>query len=161
MTSVVVGRPFGTDLVDPPADPFEGDGGGSGWIKLIDAPDDIEAHLIVGRLAEAGIETRTLKDRSGPGTWLYTGSNPWAPVTVLVRKLQLEDAQLVLAEVAFAAPPAEPDDSARSGRWWGPVLWWTAAISLGVLFTALGWVQANEQMESCGRPAGCETPARP
>ena len=161
MTSVVVGRPFGTDLVDPPADPFDGDGGGSGWTTLVKAPNDIEAHLVMGRLAESGIETRTVKDRSGPGTWLYTGSNPWAPVTVLVRRLQLEDAQLVLAEVAFAAPSADKDMAAPTGSWRGPVLWWSAAIALGLLFTALGWVQANEQMENCARPAGCQAPARP
>jgi len=159
MSSIVVGRPLGTDLT--PADPFPGGGGGgSAWTKLVQASDDIEAHLVTGRLTEAGIETQTVKDRSGPGQWLYNGSNPWAPVTVLVRRLQLEDAQLVLAEVAFAAPSAEPEEPRPRSRW-GPVLWWSAAIGLGVLFTALGWVQANEPMERCSRPAGCEAPVRP
>ena len=159
MSSVVVGRPFGTDLT-PPVDPFPDGGGGSGWTKLLQAPNDIEAHLVIGRLAEAGIETQSMKDRSGP-SWLFNGSNPWAPVTVLVRKLQLEDAQLVLAEVAFAAPPAVEPEPQRHKSWWAPVLWWSAAIGLGILFTALGWVQTNDAMESCRQPSGCEAPARP
>ena len=157
MASIVVDRPFGTDLT-PPADPFTG-GGGSGWTKLVQAPNDIEAHLVTGRLNEVGIETQTVKDRSGP-VWLYNGSNPWAPVIVLVRRFHLEDAQLVLAEVAFSAPAAERETSDQRG-WWGPVLWWSAAIALGVLFTVLGWVQANDAMESCRRPSGCEAPAGP
>jgi hypothetical protein len=158
VASIVVDRPFGTDLT-PPADPFTGGGGGSGWTKLVQAPNDIEAHLVTGRLNEVGIETQTLKDRSGP-VWLYNGSNPWAPVTVLVRRFKLEDAQLVLAEVAFSAPSAEREAVPRGGVW-GPVVWWSAAIALGVLFTALGWVQANNTMETCSRPSGCEAPARP
>ena len=157
MSSIVVGRPFGTD-VTPPVDPFPG-GGGSGWTKLVQAPNDIEAHLVIGRLAEAGIETQSLKDRSGP-VWLFNGSNPWAPVTVLVRKLQLEDAQLVLAEVAFDAPAAVKEEPRRKSVWVA-IVWWSAAIALGILFTALGWVQANETMESCKQPSGCEVPARP
>ena len=158
MSSIVVGRPFGTDVA-PPVDPFSGGSGGSGWTKLVQAPNDIEAHLVIGRLAEAGIETQSLKDRSGPA-WLFNGSNPWAPVIVLVRKLQLEDAQLVLAEVAFAAPAAVKEEPRRRSMW-AAILWWSAAIALGILFTALGWVQANEMMESCKQPAGCEAPARP
>jgi Putative prokaryotic signal transducing protein len=158
LSSIVVGRPFGTDVA-PPVDPFSGGSGGSGWTKLVQAPNDIEAHLVIGRLAEAGIETQSLKDRSGPA-WLFNGSNPWAPVIVLVRKLQLEDAQLVLAEVAFNAPAAVKEEPRRKSVWTA-VLWWSAAIALGVLFTALGWVQANEMMESCKQPSGCEAPARP
>jgi hypothetical protein len=157
LSSLVVGRPFGTDLT--PVDPFPGGGGGSGWTKLVDAQGDIEAHLVTGRLNEAGIETQTLKDRTGP-VWLYNGSIPWAPVTVLVRRLQLEDAQLVLAEVAFAAPSALRNEPARRG-WWGPVLWWGAAIALGLLFTALGWVQAEQRIEDCRQSTACEAPARP
>jgi hypothetical protein len=157
VSSIVVGRPFGTD-VTPPVDPFSG-GGGSGWTKLVQAPNDIEAHLVIGRLAEAGIETQSLKDRSGPA-WMFNGSNPWAPVTVLVRKLQLEDAQLVLAEVAFDAPAAVKEEPRHKSAWVA-VVWWSAAIALGILFTALGWVQANETMESCKQPSGCEAPTRP
>ncbi len=80
----------------PPAGTRSGGGGGSGWIQLVKAADDIEAHLLAGRLAEAGIEVQTLPDRAAPGAWLYGGSNPWAPVRVLVRRRQLEEARLVL-----------------------------------------------------------------
>jgi hypothetical protein len=161
MSSIAVRAPKIPNLTDPPADPFEGSGGGSGWMRLTIASNDIEAHLVTGRLLEAGIESTTVKDRTGHGTWMYGGSNPWAPVTILVRRLQLEDAQLVLAEVAFEAPAAPARRTNVNRSWWGPVLWWTAAIALGVLFTALGWVRANETIESCERPAGCESPARP
>lgn len=85
----------------PPGAPAGGDGGGgSGWTRLAVASNDIEAHLLEGCLLEAGIETRTVKDRTAPGAWLMGGSNPWAPVEVHVRRFQLDDARLVLLEVA-------------------------------------------------------------
>jgi hypothetical protein len=88
-------------------------GGGSGWVPLYKAANDIDAHLLIGRLHGMGIETRTLVDRGAPGAWLYGGLNPWAPVTVYVRGFQLEDARLVLAEVAWAAPAAGRDSAPR------------------------------------------------
>ena len=144
-------------LLPPPASVWKG-GGGSGWVELIRAQGDIDAHLLVGRLGEAGVETRTITDRSAPWTWMLAGSNPWAPVSILVRKLQLEDARLVLAEISYELPPAPPraSDGSRA-RWKGPVLWWSVALALGAGFTAIGLIQTVSSMEQCAQTS-CTRP---
>ena len=136
-------------LLPPPVKAFSG-GGGSGWVELIRARGDIDAHLLVGRLLEAGVESRTVKDRSSPGAWLLAGSNPWAPVAILVRRFQLDDARLVLAEISFELPPAsEPARRPRPRRWSGPLLWWAVAIALGAVFTGIGLLQTATSMHRC------------
>lgn len=135
-------------------------GGGSGWVELIRAHGDIDAHLLVGRLSEAGVETRTVTDRSAPWTWMLAGSNPWAPVSILVRRLQLEDARLVLAEISYELPAATPPVQRRQPRWKGPLLWWSAALALGAIFTAIGLIQTVASMEQCAR-ASCAQPEQP
>lgn len=115
----------------PPPEITESEGGGSGWVELTRARDDIDAHLLEGRLNEAGIETRAIKDRLAPGAWLHGGSNPWAPVTILVRRFQLEDAQLVMAEISLAAPEARvPSAPASPGL---PLKWWLLAAALALV----------------------------
>jgi hypothetical protein len=151
MATFTATRSFG-DIDLPPLD-LGGRGGDSGWVELLRAPDDIEAHLIGGRLETAGIEVSMLKDRSGPA-WLFGGSNPWAPVTLLVRKLQLDDARIVLAEVAFEAP-AIPVAAARPRGWRGPVAFWAAAIALGTLFTGLALARTEDALRNCDLPLVC------
>ncbi len=119
----------------PPLDPEDGGGGGgSGWVRLLRAPNDIEGHLLAGRLHEAGVEARIVREKGAPSAWLYGASKPWAPVVVMVRRRQLEDARMVLAEVSFEAPDhvrqVAVDDAAD---WRVPVVWWATAIALGVL----------------------------
>ena len=140
-------------LLLPPASVRKG-GGGSGWVELMRARGDIDAHLLVGRLGEAGVETRTVKDRSGPGTWMHAGSNPWAPVSILVRRFQLDDARLVLAEISFDLPAASPEMPQPSeNRWIGPVVWWSVALVLGAIFTGIGLIQTASSIEQCARVA--------
>jgi hypothetical protein len=128
-------------------------------VELIRARGDIDAHLLVGRLGEAGVETRTVTDRSAPWTWMHAGSNPWAPVSILVRKLQLEDARLVLAEISFELPPASPrPDQREQSRWAGPLLWWSVALALGAIFTGIGLIQTVASMDRCD--GACAQPAR-
>jgi hypothetical protein len=118
------------------ADP--GVGGDSEWVELIKARHDIDAHLLTGRLEEAGIETRSVVDRGAPGAWLYGGSNPWAPVAVMVRRFQLEDARIVLAEISFDGPSAaELAGRARERRASFPIVWWATALLLGAVFVVL------------------------
>ena len=141
---------------DPPAlDAANGGGGGgSGWVTLLRAPNDIEAHLLVGRLGEGGIEARIVRDKGAPSAWLYGASKPWAPVTVVVRELQLQDARLVLAEVAFAAPdhvPATP----RPRDWRVPVVWWASALALGALFTGAALARTATSLRTCAVPILC------
>lgn len=118
-------------------DVFDDTGGGSGWVELVRARDDIDAHLLAGRLLEAGIESRAVKDRFAPGAWLYGGSNPWAPVTIMVRRVQLEDARLVLAEISFDAPSAGARNLGVLPHRWSRVTLWITALVLGALLTAL------------------------
>ncbi|MFN2388404.1 MAG: DUF2007 domain-containing protein [Actinomycetota bacterium] len=139
------------DLPPPPVRPARG-GGGSGWVELIVAKHEIDAHLLAGRLSEAGIEVRTLKDPSSPA-WLYGGSNPWAPVPILVRRVQLEDARIVLAEISYYDPAASEDAPARRGV--SPYLWWGLALGLGVLLTATGLAQAQRSLDVCELPVLC------
>lgn len=121
----------GVDLPSPPPPDLE-TGGGYGWVQLFRARDDIDAHLVCGRLQQHGIETTTVKDHSS-GAWLYGGSNPWAPVAVLVRKVQLEDARIVLAEISLTISDSRP--APRNSR--VPVIWWVTAIAVGVVYLVL------------------------
>lgn len=144
------------DLPPPPVTAGRG-GGDSRWVELIRARDDIDAHLLTGRLNEAGIETRTMKDRAAPGAWLYGGSNPWAPVMVLVRRFQLEDARLELAELSFTGPAAEPsgEEDATSSRWSVPLVWWIVALVLGALLTGVALMKTTESNGRCELPLLC------
>jgi hypothetical protein len=128
---------------------------------LVKAANNIEAHLLAGRLAEAGVETQTLPDRTAPGAWLYGGSNPWAPVTVLVRRRQLDDARLVLVEISWAGPAAEPRLSDAQSRP-VPLLWWATAVALGVLFTAAALLHATRSSAAvCAEPVICDKTSAP
>ena len=140
------------DLPPPPPSVENRAGGGSEWTPLVDAPNDIEAHLLVGRLAEEGIETRAIKDRKGPA-WMHGGSNPWAPVAICVRRFQLDDSRVVLAELAFNGPDAtKPQPASRRAV----AVWWTAAIALGLLLTGIGFARSADHLERCGLTADCQ-----
>ena len=126
------------------------------------ASDDIDAHLLTGRLTDAGVETTTIKERNRPGAWTYGGSDPWAPVTILVRKFQLDEARLVLAEVAFDAPAVDPAECASSGGRGNWAVWWGIALTLGIAFSALGLAQAKQDMdELCRTKLVCSDSSKP
>lgn len=146
----------------PPPIAEDQGGGGARWVELATAGNDIEAHLLTGRLAEASVETRTVKDRSAPGAWLYGGSNPWAPVVVLVKHLQLEEARLVLAEISWTQPaldPAVPSPPPTSRS--HAVAWWLAALALGLVFTSIALARTAEGSYSCDIPIVCPTESTP
>ena len=152
-----------TTAVDrPPPDLLEGLGGSgdSGWTVLIKARHDIDAHLLTGRLSEAGIETRTMKDISAPGSWMYGGSNPWAPVSVLVRKIDLDDAKVVLAEISYEGPTADQLAAQAVERHRSfPVVWWVTAVVLGAAISFLVLSQVTRWSDmGCQLPALCEGP---
>ena len=149
-----------TSIGGPPPIAEDEGGGGVRWVELATARNDIEAHLLTGRLAEASVETRTVKDRSAPGAWLYGGSNPWAPVVVLVKALQLEDARMVLAEISWTQPAVDPGAlPARPASRSHMVVWWVAALALGVVFTSIALARTAEGSFSCDIPIVC--PAEP
>ncbi|HEX3327154.1 MAG TPA: hypothetical protein VHV50_09170 [Actinomycetota bacterium] len=127
--------------LDLPPPPIEERGGDSEWTQLTRAQGDIDAHLLVGRLNEGGVETRSVKDRQAMGSWIYAGSNPWAPVTIFVRRFQLDDARLILMEISLQTDGQGFGGQRRGRASLSPVLWWATALALGVLFTALAVAQ--------------------
>ena len=136
--------------------PDDAGGGGPRWVELLRARNDIEAHLLTGRLAEAAIETRTVKDRSAPGASLYGGSNPWAPVVILVKSVQLDDARLVLAEISWAQPPKDPSlGQAEPLHRSHALAWWAIALALGIAFTSVALARAADSGFSCDLPIVC------
>ncbi len=145
----------GTELPPPPL-VTDDRGSGGEWVELVRARDDIDASLLVGRLSAADIESRSVKDATAP-TWMYGGRNPWAPVVVLVRKYQLDDARLVLAEVALSSPALDAPPAARTGAAPGfSVVWWVGALLLGALISALIVVQvAQQSLLHCRVPLLC------
>lgn len=147
-------------LTEPPIAPpdiVEHDGGGDrGWVELTTARNDIDAHLLTGRLAQLGIETRRVRDRSNQA-WLYGGANPWGPVTVLVPRYQFEDARIALAELSFAAPAVEPP-VARSTSRRQVVVFWSIAIILGTALSVIGLMRSADYLqylEGCASSQGC------
>ncbi len=157
MSATVTRPPLGGVGAPPPSSGVEdGGGGGAGWVQLLRAANDIEAHLLAGRLNEAGVDVQVLKDRSAPGAWLYGGSNPWAPAVVMVRRLQLADARLVLAEISFEAPAAGPPRGSSTARnWRTPLLWWSLALGLGALMTGVGLARTPGTLSRCDLPLLC------
>ena len=145
--------------LEPPSSPPTVDdesngGGGRGWVELFRAANDIDAALLVGRLADRDIETRTIKDHSQPNSWLYGGSNPWAPVLVYVRRIHLIDARLLLAEISLATADTPARTSDR-GRRRIPRVWWATALALGLALSTLALLQITEQERFCQLPVLC------
>jgi hypothetical protein len=145
--------------LEPPSSPPTVDdeangGGGRDWVELFKAANDIEAALLIGKLADRAIESRTVKDRSQPNSWLYGGSNPWAPVLVYVRRLQLVDARIVLAEISLANEDAAAPTNVRTSRR-VPRMWWATALALGLALSALALLQIAEQERFCQLPVLC------
>lgn len=151
----------GTDLPSPPLERRKGDpGGGSDWVELVIARDDIDAHLVSGLLTNAGIDSMHVHDVRAP-VWLYGGADPHSPVRVMVRRLYLEDARIVLAEQALEAPaygPKSSDPMPSPAR--RSVLWLTTAIALGAILVALIFVQLARPLIACQLPVLCGAPAQ-
>ena len=148
-------------VIDRPPPPTKRDdrgGGGAGWTKLFRAANEIEGNLLSGRLAEAGVETQAIKDRSSSAAWLHNGSSPWTPVDVWVRTCQWDEANLVLAEIAFDQPARAPG-SVGGGDWRVPVLWWATALSLALALTGIALARTADYLERCGFSTECETPS--
>ena len=134
-------------------------GSDDGWVTLVSARGDIDANLMAGRLNVAGVETDIVRE-FGNSAWLYGGSNPWAPVTIRVKRPQLDDARSVLAEISFEAPAVEPERNFHPGsrrRSLPPLPWLVLAVVLGVLLIALSFVgMASGQTDKrCEIPIIC------
>ncbi|MGH2826398.1 MAG: hypothetical protein ACRDKF_05460 [Actinomycetota bacterium] len=147
----------GIPLSPPSSPPRPEDGprgGGSDWVELFRAANDIEAALLLGKLADAAVETHSIKDFNAPGTWVYGGSNPWAAVMIYVRRFQLIDARIVLAEVSLEISD-EPPVFQERGRRRIPRMWWATALALGVALSAIAVQQTADQRRFCQLPVLC------
>ena len=93
-------------MADPP----------DGWISVATAANEYQAHLIRGALEDEGIKVVLEAFATGAGAYLHAGSDPTAPVRMLVPRDQEDEAKGVLvaldAEVGTVEPdlPAEVDD---------------------------------------------------
>jgi hypothetical protein len=95
---------------------------------------------LTGRLSVAGIESRKLKERSLTRSWLIAGSDPWTPVTVYVRRFDLDPARLVLVEVSLEAAPLDSSAEGTDGTGGAGLTWlggrlWPVAAAVGILLT--------------------------
>jgi hypothetical protein len=144
-------------VIDRPPPPVaDGPRGGDDgrWIPFFRAANDIEAHLLAGRLAGVGIETRSIKDRSTADAWLYNGSSPWTPVDLWVRTHRLEDARIVLAEIAFDQP-ARPAGTGPAKEWRIPVAWWASAVALALALTGIALLRTADYLDRCQLSSDC------
>ncbi|MQA99057.1 MAG: hypothetical protein GEU78_01980 [Actinobacteria bacterium] len=150
-----------TDLPSPPIETRkDGSGGGSGWVELVTAKDDIDAHLVSGLLTSAGIDSMHVHDVRSP-VWLYGGADPYSPVRVMVQRLYVDDARIVLAEQALEAPayrPRSPDPMPSPAS--RSALWLTTAITVGAILGGLILLQLTRPMIPCQLPVLCGVPAQ-
>ncbi len=93
---------------------------------LTTAGNQVEAHLIVGRLAEEGIESVLDASNPAPGAWLHPFGDPLSPVRVYVRRRDLGRASLLLHEVDHRPPDPGACGSPRVRR----LFWLVLAIVL-------------------------------
>jgi hypothetical protein len=141
----------------PPPPVIERKGGGDGgWIPLFRASGDIEAHLLAGRLEQAGIDTRTIKDRSAGDAWMHNGSDPWTPVDIWVRARSLEDARIVLAEIAFAQPAKKAEGSVTRD-WRIPIACWASDVALALALTGIALSRTADYLDRCDLSSECST----
>lgn len=87
--------------------------------------------MILGFLAEEGIEVETVRNNTGPGAWL-TGSEPnWTPVDVMVPAADLPKARAALGETIEEPPaPLPPHPMADRTDTRRKVLWVVALVVL-------------------------------
>ena len=74
-------------------------GGPSDWVKVAVAGNEYEAHLMAGRLEEEGIKVVLDPYATGVAAYLQAGSDPNAPVRILVPWDREDDAVEVLAVI--------------------------------------------------------------
>jgi hypothetical protein len=116
------------------------------WVVLLVAADDIDAQLVAGRLAEDDIPSFLDKDRTGYGDYLLGGSNPHAPVTVLVPEEHLAEALELVSggeqerEGEFPDEPGDVEILAERSTAFGvlrTLRWWVAVLVIGVMIVFL------------------------
>ncbi|MEO7804808.1 MAG: hypothetical protein ABIS18_10980 [Actinomycetota bacterium] len=114
---------------EPPLEPHGGDSGGNGrWQLLTVAKDGFVAHLLEGRLLAEGVEVVLDTSNPAPGAFLKPFGDPLAPVKVLVRSHDFDQATLILHDVDHQPPDPFATGSRRIRMLWIA----TVAAILGV-----------------------------
>ena len=118
-----------------PGPPVSSDfGSGRDWVQLTTTKGQVAAHLLSGRLEQDGIESTLDSSNPNPGAWLMPFGDPAAIVRILVRRSQLEWAQLVLRDIEGFAPERSAPSLPR-GRSVG------ALLLIAVLLASLAMVE--------------------
>ena len=82
-----------------------------GWSRVAVAANEYQAHLIRGALEDEGIKVVLDPFASGAGAYLHAGSDPTAPVRILVPSEQYEAASDVIITFDTQGDTVEPADS--------------------------------------------------
>ena len=84
-------------------------------MPVVTAHGEIEAELIVGRLRDAGLDARVVRDgKQSPGAWMHAGHDPMEPMTVVVPEDEVEGARDVLEQPDDPVAP-ETESGADAG----------------------------------------------
>ena len=86
-------------MADPP----------DGWISVATAANEYQAHLIRGALEDEGIKVVLEAFATGAGAYLHAGSDPTAPVRILVPRDSEDEANGVLVALDAEVGTVEPD----------------------------------------------------
>jgi hypothetical protein len=115
-----------------------------GWVDLIVATNEPEAHLIAGILQEAGIGSRLDTGRFTIGAGMYGVHNPMSPVAVMVERERLDEARSVLAETDLAVAEKDSEEeqdvdvlAEPQGVTWRTVVKWVAAVVAALFLLSL------------------------
>jgi hypothetical protein len=81
-----------------------------GWSRVAVAANEYQAHLIRGALEDEGIKVVLDPFASGAGAYLHAGSDPTAPVRILVPSEQYEAASDVIITFDTQVDTVEPAD---------------------------------------------------
>ena len=110
-----------------------------GWVLVFSARDDVEAHLVAGRLRDAGIEPLLRRSTSGIADYLLAGANPRAPVDILVADEDEARARGELAglDIHYDVPDQEGEPALSLLRL--PAMRWAMAAVAAVIIWSVLW----------------------
>jgi hypothetical protein len=109
------------------------------WALVFSARDDVEAHLVAGRLRDAGIEPLLRRSTSGIGDYLLAGANPRAPVDILVSEDDVVRARRELAGLDIHYDVPDPEGEPALSWFRLPTVRWAMAAVAAVIIWSILW----------------------
>src|SRR2546421_9219267 len=85
-----------SDEAPPPGPRDPGGRGGGDWALLTIAANQVIAYLLLGRLAQEGVEGVLDSSNASPRAWLHPFGDPPSPDPGFVRRAQVTEASLLL-----------------------------------------------------------------